>query len=92
MHAARWLAILAGSINFKDGGWTSPGLSIYLAGYSEVRSGLGDVEQSIDTTQRIITLETEDGFKVRFTIPRNEQSLLGEALIQPMSEATVRPN
>lgn len=43
------------------------------------------VEQSSDPTQRIVTLETEDGFKVRFSIPKAEQSLLGEALIQPLS-------
>ena len=50
------------------------------------------LEQSTDTTQRIITLQTEDGFKVRFSIPKAEQSLLGEALIQPMPEMSVRPN
>ncbi|WP_298874226.1 hypothetical protein [uncultured Bradyrhizobium sp.] len=50
------------------------------------------LEQSTDTTQRIITLETEDGFKVRFSIPKDEQSLLGEALTQPMPEMTARPN
>ena len=50
------------------------------------------VEQSTDTTQRIITLETEDGFKVRFTIPKAEQNLLGEALIRPVPEVRVRPN
>jgi hypothetical protein len=50
------------------------------------------IEQSTDTTQRIITLETEDGFKVRFSIPKAEQSPLGEALTQPMPEMTVRPN
>jgi hypothetical protein len=50
------------------------------------------IEQSTDTTQRIITLETEDGFKVRFSIPKAEQSLLAEALTQPMPEMTVRPN
>ena len=50
------------------------------------------LEQSTDTTQRIITLETEDGFKVRFSIPKAEQSLLGEALTQPMPEVMVRPN
>ena len=50
------------------------------------------LEQSTDSTQRIITLETEDGFKVRFSIPKDEQSLLGEALTQPMPEMTVRPN
>ncbi|OAF20027.1 hypothetical protein [Bradyrhizobium neotropicale] len=50
------------------------------------------LEQSTDTSQRIITLATEDGFKVRFSIPKAEQDLLGEALTQPMSEVTVRPN
>jgi hypothetical protein len=50
------------------------------------------VEQSTDASQRIITLQTEDGFKVRFSIPKSEQSLLGEALTQPMPETTVRPN
>jgi hypothetical protein len=50
------------------------------------------VEQSTDTTQRIITLETEDGFKVRFSIPKAEQNLLGEALIRPVPEVRVRPN
>ena len=50
------------------------------------------VEQSTDVTQRIITLETEDGFKVRFSIPKIEQSLLGEALIQPAPGITARPN
>jgi hypothetical protein len=50
------------------------------------------LEQSTDTSQRIITLETEDGFKVRFSIPKDEQSLLGEALTQPIPETIVRPN
>ncbi len=50
------------------------------------------LEQSTDTSQRIITLETEDGFKVRFSIPKEEQSLLGEALTQQMPEVRVRPN
>lgn len=50
------------------------------------------IEQSTDTTQRIITLETEDGFKVRFSIPKAEQSLLGEALTQPIPDMAVRPN
>lgn len=50
------------------------------------------LEQSTDTTQRIMTLATEDGFKVRFSIPKTEQSLLGEALTQPMPEVQVRPN
>jgi len=50
------------------------------------------LEQSTDTTQRIITLETEDGFKVRFSIPKAAQSLLGEALTQPMPDTSMRPN
>jgi hypothetical protein len=53
------------------------------------------VEQSTDTTQRIITLGTEDGFKVRFSIPKAEQNLLGEALIRPVRPVPVvrvRPN
>lgn len=50
------------------------------------------IEQSTDASQRIITLQTEDGFKVRFSIPKAEQSLLGEALTEPMPEMTVRPN
>src|SRR5262245_1354964 len=50
------------------------------------------LEQSSDTTQRTITLQTEDGFKVRFSIPKGEESVLGEALIRPLPEVTVRPN
>jgi hypothetical protein len=50
------------------------------------------IEQSTDSTQRIITLETEDGFKVRFSIAKAEQSLLGEALTQPVPEARALPN
>ncbi|WP_271613858.1 hypothetical protein [Bradyrhizobium sp. CCBAU 51627] len=34
----------------------------------------------------------EDAFKVRFSIPKDEQSLLGEALTQPTPEMIVRPN
>ena len=50
------------------------------------------LEQSTDTSQRIITLETEDGFKERISIPKQEQSLLGAAQIQPMSDMRLRPN
>lgn len=49
------------------------------------------VEQSTDTSQRIVTLETEDGLKVRFSIPEEQQSLLSDALIQPL-EVRVLPN
>jgi hypothetical protein len=50
------------------------------------------LEQSTDTSQRIITLETEDGFKVRFSIPKAEQNLLAEALVEPVPETALRSN
>jgi hypothetical protein len=50
------------------------------------------VEQSTDTSQRIVTLETQDGFRVRFSIPKTEQSQLGEALMQQAAEVRVLPN
>ncbi|BAM90136.1 hypothetical protein S58_41500 [Bradyrhizobium oligotrophicum S58] len=39
------------------------------------------IEQSTDQTQRIITLATPDGFSIRFAIPKDEQNVLGEALL-----------
>ena len=39
------------------------------------------VEQSSDPTQGMITLRTVDGFSVCFSIPREQQSELGEALV-----------
>ena len=51
------------------------------------------VEQSIDQTQRMVTLQTEDGFSVCFAVPREQQSELGEALMAPSgSNATLRMN
>jgi hypothetical protein len=41
------------------------------------------VEQSIDQSQRIVTLQTEDGFSVCFAVPREQPSELGEALKAP---------
>ena len=38
------------------------------------------VEQSTDPTQGMVTLRTVDGFSVCFSIPRAQQSELGEAL------------
>jgi hypothetical protein len=38
------------------------------------------VEQSSDPTTGMITLRTVDGFSVCFSMPRNQQSALGEAL------------
>jgi hypothetical protein len=49
------------------------------------------VEQSSDPTQSMITLRTEDGFSVCFSIPRQQQSELGEALVaQPRADVTLR--
>jgi hypothetical protein len=51
------------------------------------------VEQSIDQNQRMITLQTEDGFSVCFAVPREQQSELGEALMAPSGlNATLRMN
>jgi hypothetical protein len=51
------------------------------------------VEQSSDPTQSMVTLRTEDGFSVCFSIPRQQQSELGEALVdQQASNVTLRPH
>jgi hypothetical protein len=51
------------------------------------------VEQSTDPTQGMVTLRTVDGFSVCFSIPREQQSELGEALVaQPASTVTLRAN
>jgi len=51
------------------------------------------VEQSIDQTQRMVTLQTEDGFSVCFAVPREQQSELGEALMASSgSNATLGMN
>jgi len=48
-------------------------------------------EQSIDQTQRMVTLQTEDGFSVCFA--REQQSELGEALMASSgSNATLGMN
>lgn len=39
------------------------------------------VEQSSDKAQALLTLRTEDGFSVCFSIPRQQQIELGEALM-----------
>ena len=41
------------------------------------------VEQSSDPTQTMVTLRTVDGFSVCFSIPRQQQSELGAALVAP---------
>jgi hypothetical protein len=51
------------------------------------------VEQSTDPTQSMVTLRTVDGFSVCFSIPRRQQSELGEALVaQGVAEVAVRAN
>jgi hypothetical protein len=53
----------------------------------------GVVEQSTDATQRIVTLQTKDGFSVCFAVPREQQSPLGEALMaQSKSSVMLRVN
>jgi hypothetical protein len=50
-------------------------------------------EQSSDPTRAMVTLRTVDGFSVCFSIPRRQQSQLGEALVaQPMPSVTLRPH
>jgi hypothetical protein len=52
-----------------------------------------EVEQSTDPTQGMMTLRTVDGFSVCFSIPRDQQSELGEALVaQPVTSVTMRVN
>jgi hypothetical protein len=49
------------------------------------------VEQSSDPTQAMVTLRTVDGFSVRFSIPREQQSEFGEALVaQPVPKSVMR--
>ncbi|MCC8937683.1 hypothetical protein H8A99_14690 [Bradyrhizobium sp. Arg68] len=51
------------------------------------------IEQSTDPSQGMVTLKTIDGFSVCFSIPRAQQSELGEALAaQPMAPVRVRAN
>jgi hypothetical protein len=51
------------------------------------------IEQSTDPTQGMMTLRTVDGFSVCFSIPRERQSELGEALVAPPAPpATPRAN
>ncbi|MBR0696933.1 hypothetical protein [Bradyrhizobium lablabi] len=51
------------------------------------------IEQSTDPAQGMMTLTTTDGFSVCFSIPRTQQSELGEALVaQPATQGRVRAN
>jgi hypothetical protein len=51
------------------------------------------IEQSTDPTRGMVTLRTTDGFSVCFSIPRAQQSELGEALVaQPVPKVVMRAN
>ena len=50
------------------------------------------VEQSSDPTQGMVTLRTTDGFSVCFSIPRQRQSELGEALVAQYDPKVMRAN
>ena len=51
------------------------------------------VEESTDPSQGMMTLRTVDGFSVCFSIPRQQQSELGEALMmEPASRAAFLTN
>ena len=51
------------------------------------------IEQSTDPKHGMMTLRTSDGFSVCFSIPREQQSELGEALTTaPASRVTIRSN
>ncbi|MGF6430194.1 hypothetical protein ABIE91_005414 [Bradyrhizobium elkanii] len=51
------------------------------------------IEQSTDPAQGMMTLKTSDGFSVCFSIPRAQQSELGEALVAtPAAPLRVRAN
>ena len=50
------------------------------------------VEQSSDPTQAMVTLRTTDGFSVCFSIAREQQSELGEALVAQFEPNVQRAN
>jgi hypothetical protein len=50
------------------------------------------VEQSTDPSQGMVTLRTVDGFSVCFSIPRKQQSELGEALTAQPAPVVLRAN
>ena len=50
------------------------------------------VEQSSDPGQVMVTLCTVDGFSVCFSLPREQQSELGEALVAEYVQKKPRPN
>jgi hypothetical protein len=51
------------------------------------------VERSTDPTQGMVTLRTVDGFSVCFSIPRQQQNELAEALVAPpAAQVAMRAN
>ena len=50
------------------------------------------VEQSTDPTQIMVTLQTVDGFSVCFSVAREQQSELGEALVTQYEPNVTRAN
>ena len=50
------------------------------------------LEQSSDPTQGMVTLRTVDGFSVCFSLARQQQNALGEALVAPYDPKVVRAN
>lgn len=50
------------------------------------------IEQSTDPRHGMMTLKTSDGFSVCFSIPREQQSKLGEALAADHGIRTVKAN
>lgn len=50
------------------------------------------VEQSSDPAQGMLTFRTVDGFSVCFSIPRAQQSELGEALVAQPAPVVLRAN
>jgi hypothetical protein len=50
------------------------------------------VEQSSDPTQSMVTLRTTDGFTVCFSILREQQNELGEALVAEYQPTNIRAN
>src|SRR6201994_452098 len=50
------------------------------------------LEQSSDPTQGMVTLRTVDGFSVCFSLARQQQNALGEALVAHYEPKVVRAN
>jgi hypothetical protein len=50
------------------------------------------VEQASDPSQGMITLRTTDGFSVCFSMPRQQQNKLGEALVAEYEPKILRAN